>query len=79
MEANLSPKSQRKTIHDSHFFINTQSTRQPPVTATIPTPASAGLFCKGFSGPLYSPTVAVLGKLVGIYQYLKVEGRWDGA
>lgn len=67
MEANLSPKSQRKTIHDSHFFINTHSTRQPPVTATIPTPATAGPFCR------------VLGKLIGIYRYLKVEGRWDGA
>lgn len=67
MEANLSPKSQRKTIHDSHFFINTHSTRQPPVAATIPTPATAGLFCR------------VLGKLVGIYQYLEVEGRWGGA
>lgn len=54
MEANLSSKSQCKTIHDSHFFINTQSTRQPPVTATIPTPASTGLFYRGVSGPLYS-------------------------
>lgn len=76
MEANLSSKSQRKTIHDSHFFINTHSTRQPPVTATIPTPASSGLFCRGFSGPLYSHC-GCAGE-GGWYLAVLKSGRWMG-
>jgi len=58
-EANLSSKSQHKTIHDSHFFTNIGSTVQPPVTAAIPTPRQAQLSCRGCSGPPPCPPLRV--------------------
>lgn len=58
-EANLSSKSQCKTIRDSRFFIKTSSTRQPPVTDTVPTSGRARLFFRGCSGPPPYPLLRV--------------------